>query len=1131
MGQWGFALLLAMALTDPTAGAAPRLATSPAASAGLDAHSELQHLRVDPVAAAMADLVHTFGDRYPQGADFLNRWEELAAQRQQLLAATPAQAASEAACRQLLTAFEHLRREALLANPLLDFDRLLVVKRKLPAGPRTGNAPGGAPLSTKAMMALGLPSNHECNSSLSRTGYDNEIAVLSLRRPDRPLQTFHRPPAGGYVGELDLHWDADRLLFTQSDPRHWTIWEARADGAGLRQVSQMPDDVDCFDACYLPNGQIIFGSTASYQAVPCWHGQKWVSNLYRMNADGTGVRQVCFDQDHDFHPVVLPNGQVLYHRWDYTGINHIFLRQLMVMNPDGTGQRAVYGSSSWYPNSLYFPRPVPGDATRLATILSGYHGAHRMGQLVVADLDAGWHGADGLVTRISGRGQPIDPQIKDNLVDDDWPKFLHPFPLDEKYFLVAAWPDLKSHWGIYLADVFDNLIRLREEPGWALFEPVPLQVQPRPPVIPERVDPQREDAVVYLHDVHAGPGLEGVPRGTVRALRVLAYHFGYRGLAGPDKVGFGGPWEVMRILGTVPLEPDGSALFRVPANMPVAVQALDAGGQAVQWMRSWFTAMPGETLSCLGCHDRPREVPPAQLAAAARQTPRTIIPWHGPARGFDFAREVQPVLDRHCVGCHDGRPNNRLDLRAEALVANYAGRRISKLGVDRLHPAMKQATGGTLKYTPAYEALLPFIRRVSIEDDVSMLVPGEFHADTSELIQRLRKGHHGVRLDAEDWDRLVTWIDLNAPCHGTWGEVYPIPEGAGERRLALRRHFGGPKEDPEIVPAVVTKTVPPVQPGPLPAVAPLVLEDWPVTVERARARQAALSEREPTIDLGEGVTLKLVRLPAGRFVMGEAEGEPDEHPLAVVAIARPFWMAACEISNEQFRRYDSSFDCQYYGKRHARPDDQGLPLNGPTQPAVRVSWNDAMAFCRWLSQRTGRTFTLPTEAQWEYACRAGAATPWHFGDDDDDFSAWANLGDRSFGENQTGQYPQTTGGLQHLVLEGAALSDRRFDDRFVVTAPVGSFQPNAWGLHDLHGNAAEWTRTTYQSYPYRENDGRNDPTVTGRKVVRGGSFFDRPERARSAHRLAFPTWQRVFNVGFRVVCLEDDRRPLTAAIQ
>jgi len=1036
--------------------------------------------------AAIRDLIDTFGPRYAGGGEYLARLDAL----EKAVKLAPAERERK---------LRDLRREALLANPLLESGRLVLVKRRC-----TPRDPG-------------FPSNHECNASLRRTGYDNEIAILSPIRPEGKLTTLFKPKDRGYVGEVDLHWDADRLLFTEADRVNWKVWEMGIDGSRLRQVSKMPDDVDAFDPCYLPDGRIVFGSTASYQSVPCWHGQRWVSNLYVMKADGSGVRQLCFDQDHNFHPSVRNDGQVLYHRWDYTGISHIFFRQLMVMNPDGTGQRAVYGSNSWFPNSLYFPREVPGHPSRIVCILSGYHGVHRMGQLVVVDTRRGSYEADGIVTRISGRGDPVKPMIRDRLVDGDWPKFLHPYPLSDKHFLVACWPGGKAQWAVYLADVFDNLVLVREEPGHALLEPILIRKNPTPPIVADRVDLTQRDGTVYLHNVHAGPGLAGVPRGAVKKLRVVAYHFGYRHLAGPDKAGYGGPWEVMRILGTVPLEADGSAVFRVPANTPLAVQALDGEGKAVQLMRSWFTVMPGERLSCVGCHEAVADAVPTRTADAGRLAARDIEPWHGPARGFDFEREVQPVLDRHCAGCHDGRDKRRPDLRAEQLVKNYQGKKISGLGVGRMHPKMKAATGGRIRYTPAYDALLPYIRRVSIEDDVSLLLPGEYHADTSELVQMLRRGHSGVRLDAESWDRLVTWIDLNAPCHGTWGDVHPFPTNSRGRRMELRRLYGGPSEDPEIVPNIPRPLAKPVAPAPLPKPEPIALAGWPFDADEARKRQAAAGPRERKLDLGGGVALALTRVPAGEFVMGSASGYPDEAPLARVRIPQPFWMGTCEVTNEQFRRFDSTFACGYHVQLHARNDDKGLPLDGPKQPAVRVSWHQAMAFCRWLSERTGLKAALPTEAEWEYACRAGTATPLSYGGPDADFSKWANLGDRAYGGLKV-----VTGGVEHLDPQGRALCDMRFTDRAPVTGPVGSYQPNAWGLHDLHGNAAEWTLTTYRPYPDRD-DGRNDPSAAGRKVVRGGSFFDRPERCRSALRLDYPTWQRVFNVGFRIVCREKGR--------
>jgi formylglycine-generating enzyme required for sulfatase activity len=193
----------------------------------------------------------------------------------------------------------------------------------------------------------------------------------------------------------------------------------------------------------------------------------------------------------------------------------------------------------------------------------------------------------------------------------------------------------------------------------------------------------------------------------------------------------------------------------------------------------------------------------------------------------------------------------------------------------------------------------------------------------------------------------------------------------------------------------------------------------------------------------------------------------------------------------------------------------GIAMNDPKQPAVRVSWTKAMAFCRWLSQKTGMPFRLPTEAQWEYACRAGTPGALSYGDLDTDFSRKANMADKAIDRLYT-----VTGGV--VVLQPIP-ADTRSGDGGIATVPVGCYPPSAWALPDAPGNAAERTLSTSQPYPYRDDDGRNALTSTGRKVVRGGSFYDRPKRCRSSFRLSFPAWQRVHNVGFRVVSLESDR--------
>ncbi|MFZ5832176.1 MAG: SUMF1/EgtB/PvdO family nonheme iron enzyme [Planctomycetota bacterium] len=1055
---------------------------------------------------AVRDLAATFGDRYPKSESYLERAEALSRRLEQ---STAPGEPNPAALDKLRADLDQLRADALLSNPLLDLKGLLLVKRKpnwrldKSGKPFFGSSPGNE---------IGMPSNHECNSSVPRDVWDNEIAVLSPVRPDGKLSTLYRPSDSGFVGEIDLSFDGQRMLFTKSDADNWKVFEIGADGSGLRQVSQTPTDVDMMDPCYLPNGQVMVACTACMQSVPCWHGLRYVATLYVMNADGSGVRQLCFDQDHNHHPTVIDNGQVIYTRWEYTGMSHIWVRNLMVMNPDGTSQRAIYGSNSYFPNSLYFTRQLPGQPGKFVSILTGYHGPQRMGHLVVLDTNRSAFEDEGVVQRISGLGQKVERKVFDHLTVNDWPKFLHPYPLSDKYYLVAGWLMPDRPWGIYLADAFDNLVLVREEPGYALLEPVPLKPQTKPPVIPEQYDPKQKDAVIYLHDVYRGPGLAGVPRGAVKGLRVYAYEFGYPGLAGPSRIGLGGPWEVARVIGTTKVEEDGSAMFRVPAKTALAVQALDSEGAALQGMRTWFAAQPGEQLSCVGCHERPADAATVGRSIASNYAPRELTPWHGPPRGFDFAREVQPVLDKYCVSCHDGA-TEKPDLRREELVKDYRGVLAVGLSYTRLHPKIMEDTQGYMRFTPAYEALVHYIRRTNVEDDVSLLPAGHYHPHTSELVQMLRKGHQGVELDAESWDRLLTWIDLNAPCHGTWNEVYPVPDCMHERRMELRRMYDGAEGDPEQDPRIAADLGDPVPPKPLPAAERVTIVGWPIPAAEAARRQRAVEPWEKTLDV-DGVPLRLVRIPAGDFVLGDADGERDEQPMRHVRVERPFWMAACEITNEQYAHFDPTHSSHFFNKRHAWSDDQGLPLDGPKQPVVRVSWNEAMAFCRWLSSQTGLKVSLPSEAQWEYACRAGSDTPLSYGSVDTDFSPFANVGDLKFSLPSA-----VTAGIEQAELEGAALADKRFDDGMIVSAAVGSYRPNAWGLFDMHGNAAEWTRATYTPAPGEGDEARYD-APDARRVVRGGSFTDRPERCRSSFRLEFPRWQKVYNVGFRVVVEE-----------
>ncbi|MCX5673969.1 MAG: SUMF1/EgtB/PvdO family nonheme iron enzyme [Planctomycetota bacterium] len=1039
------------------------------------------------VRRAINDLAETYGARYPKAREYLSRLDAL---EKAAPPGDPAQTEKQLAA---------LAREALLANPLLDFQQVLLVKR--------GN------------KKLGLPQNWQGNSTIGPRGYDNEIALVSMKDPEGALKTFYRPQGDEFVGDLELHWDADRLLFSKPGTQgRFQVWEIRTDGSGLRQVTAGDQpDVDNYDACYLPDGRIIVCSTACYLGVPCVSGGDHVGSLYIMDNEGKGVRQLTFDQDHSWCPTVLPTGRVLYTRWEYSDTPHYFTRILFEMNPDGTAQFEHYGSNSYWPNSIFYARPVPGHPTKLAAVISGHHGVPRMGELVVLDPSQGRHEASGVVQRIPGYGQKVEPIIRDNLVDNSWPKFLHPYPLSEKYFLVSCKMTAASEWGLYLVDVFDNLLLLHQEPGYAMFEPTPLRKAPRPPAIPDKVKPAEKTATVYLVDVYQGGGLRGVPRGTVKRLRVYTHHYAYRGMGGHSHIGIDGPWDAKRILGTVPVYDDGSAMFRVPANMPIVVQPLDAEGRAVQVMRSWYTAMPGEFAACVGCHEpQSSGPPPARLTAASKAGIVDIEPWRGPARPFGFVREVQPVLDKFCVSCHNGQ-------------AQPDGKTLANFKADQPNAA-REVVGEGNGFTASYVALHPYVRRPGPESDYHLPVPCEWHTNTSELVQMLKKGHSGVKLDAEAWDRLYTWIDLNVPDHGTWSEFRRIAGAGQQRRVELSRQYANLDFDPEVYPAMAMQPVVPVRPEPVTAAVapPPACPNWPLSAEEARnlqlgqVRQVSAPPAQPakpefSVEVADGVKLDLVLIPAGEFIMGDARGQPDEQPQTRIRVDRPFWMGKVEVTNEQYAAFDPLHDSRYISVFNKDQSNPGEIANRPRQPVIRVSWQEAMGFCAWLSQKTGRKFALPTEAQWEYACRAGTATPLNFGACEADFGKSANLADERVNNLCRGNSPRWIPAV------------KAFNDGAIVTEQVGKYQPNAWGLCDMHGNVWEWTRTTYKPYPYDALDGRDAGTAEGDKVVRSGSFYDRPQRARSAFRLSYPWWQRVFNVGFRVMC-QDEPRSLAAAV-
>ncbi len=1025
---------------------------------------QLEAIDVEGVRLAIEDTAARFPDRY-SAEPYLARLDRLEQQQAALEAKAIRGTVEDIAPRMAwMHSFLAFQREALLANPLLDFDQILLLRRDF-----------GTQATDVIGKSLGMPTlNSHTHDTINHRGWDNQICVLSDLRGDGDWHTLYTPPGGEILCELDLHFDADRIMFSSIGSHdRWHLFEMNVADSTTKQLT--PDDlpdVDFFDSCYLPNGKIATTSTATYQGLPCENGGKPMACIYLLDPETKEMRQITFEQDSDWCPTVLNNGRLLYLRWEYTDIPHYFTRILFHCNPDGTNQTEYYGSNSYFPNAFYFARPIPDHPTKVVGIVGGHHGISRSGQMLILDPALGRHEADGVVQSIGHSGEEVEPIIVDRLYNEIWPHYLHPYPLNDKYFLAAVKPTKDSLWGIYLVDVFNNRTLIAEAPGAALLEPFPLRSTETPPVIPDKIDPNSKEATVYLSNVYYGPGLADVPEGKVKNLRLFAYHYAYNKTGGHASCGIESSWDVKRVLGTVPVDEDGSANFRIPANTPISIQPLDEEGRALQLMRSWMVGMPGEVVSCVGCHEKQNDVVPNRRTYAALRMPSRIEPFYGEARPFSYRCEIQPVLDKYCTGCHND----------DATAKTVYGRTI---------PNFVSSDGQS-----SYQAIQQFVRRPGPESDYHMFNNMEYHASTSELIQMLEKGHHNVQLDDETWQKLYTWIDLNAPYRGNWEPNEWREQEQISRRLELAGRFAGMMADPEreyrTALASLTRLAPvkPIMPErlPEPDITVPQVPDWPFSADEARQRQGEQAAKR--IQLADGISLDMARIPAGRFVMGSAAGSVDELPLTETAIEQPFWMGTGEITNEQFALFDPAHDSRYIDRGGKDHNGRGYPANEPRQPVIRITWHQAVAFCDWLSEKTGKRFTLPTESQWEWACRAGTDTDLWYGSIGDDFAPFANLADQS--------------GAKAKVTPFATI--RQVNDGVSFSDMADQFVPNPWGLRNMHGNVAEWTRSAYA-------DG-------DRRVVRGGSWRDRPHRATSSYRLAYEPYQRVFNVGFRVVCTD-----------
>jgi len=637
------------------------------------------------------------------------------------------------------------------------------------------------------------------------------LCILEMDGLYGKVNTLLEDPKG-VIRDPDVSYDGKRILFAWKKSDRQDDYHLYEMDVATRKIRQITDGLGFadYEGAYLPNEDIIFNSTRCVQIVDCWWTE--VSNLYTCDKDGRFLRRLSFDQVHTNFPTVLEDGRVIYTRWDYNDRAQIYPQPLFVMNYDGTAQTEFYGNNSWFPTTILHARGIPG-TQKLLAILSGHH-THQRGKLAIIDPARGRQENSG--TQLIAPIRKTDA-VRIDAYGQDGDQFQYPYPLDEKQFLITYTPchsgnrNYKKPYGIYFMNVDGQRELLVWDKNISCNQPIPLAPRAQPHLRPSIVDYRKSSGAYYIQDIYQGPGLKGIERGTVKKLRVVALEFRAAGIGDVRNHGRGGgalastpigigntSWDVKVVLGDAKVHEDGSALFTVPARTPVYFQALDVKGHMVQTMRSWSTLQPNETFSCVGCHENKNSAPPnlKTQTQGLKAGPESLQPFYGPPRGFSFVKEIQPILDRHCIRCHNDRralqkrlPNVAINLKT---TSEAKGNRpavdqkaFSLLGVpndDFL--AKRKWSDSYLALTQAYSQGKnrngsyysgnqdgKIVNWINVMSEPTMLPPYYKGSSSSKLITMLAEGHNDVTLCREEMDKLACWIDLAVPYGGDYTEA------------------------------------------------------------------------------------------------------------------------------------------------------------------------------------------------------------------------------------------------------------------------------------------------------------------------------------------------------------------------
>ena len=627
-------------------------------------------------------------------------------------------------------------------TPLLDFARAAVVCFAVTAKvSEASTIPAMTPASAEeivfAVRQPGSDPHYYANFGYfafdpERKAYGQGGRLCRLHLGTGQRTVLLEDPTGG-VRDPQVSYDGKTILFAyrKGGTPNYLLYEIQADGIGLRQLTDGPwDDIE---PTYLPDGGILFCSSRCRRWINCWPTQ--VAVLHRCDANGRNTRPISSNNQHDNTPWVLPDGRVLYTRWEYVDRSEVSFHHLWTASPDGTGQTVFFGNM--HPGiAMLDAKPIPGTAKVVASFSPGHGLREHNGHITIVDPSAG-PDAMSFARRIS---QTAD--------------FRDPYPLAEDSFLVARQSSILLMNGRGATQVLHTLTAAEQADGLECHEPRPLRPHPREPMLPHRIEAAKGVGTLFLSDVYRGRNMRGVKRGEIKELLVLETlpkPINFTGSG--DPISYNGTFTLERVLGTVPVEADGSAYFELPALRSFFFVALDGEGLAVKRMQSFLTVQPGETLGCVGCHE-PRTESARQTSGllAFHRPPSTVRRIPGIPDVFDFPRDIQPILDRHCVHCHDNAQRDTTH-----------GPRAGGVILSGDHGPFFSHSYWMLTVRGQFSDGRNLPR--------SNYAPRTLGSAASPLLKLLDGSHYDAELMPEEKSMIRLWIDSGAPYAGTYAAL------------------------------------------------------------------------------------------------------------------------------------------------------------------------------------------------------------------------------------------------------------------------------------------------------------------------------------------------------------------------